>query len=137
MNRFKLIRYYTPPATAGRLYDSDGKLFCETVERPHHSFSEDHPCIPEGVYTAKRYNSPTHGHVWMLQDVPGRTEIEIHVANWPMELLGCIAPGQAFGCDSINNQWGVKQSKVAFDRLMQATAGEVQIEITITHAELS
>ncbi len=137
MNKFRLERFYTPISTPGRLFDSNNLLFCQTVERPHQTFGGNHPAIPEGVYKALRYASPVHGNVWMLQDVPGRSEIEIHVANWPSELLGCIALGQDFSCHMTDTQWGVGHSQVAFDRFMMATAGENELEIAVMHAELT
>lgn len=62
-------------------------------------------CIPVGDYVATIYASPKHGQVYMLQDVFGRSAIEIHAANfagdealgWKSELLGCIAPCVAIG----------------------------------------
>lgn len=45
----------------------------------------------------ERYISPTHGQVWIATNVPGRSEIEIHAANWARELLGCLGVGDSFG----------------------------------------
>lgn len=52
--------------------------------------------IPAGVYGIQFYASPKNKvTVPLLKDVPGRSEIEIHIANWPIELEGCIAVGTA------------------------------------------
>jgi Family of unknown function (DUF5675) len=92
-------------------------------------------CIPPGVYTAKLYQSPKHGPVYMLQGVPGRSDVEIHVANfagdaslkWTCELLGCIAPAMSIG--QRENHLGVMQtagvsSRDAFNEFMTWAGGE-------------
>ena len=83
---------------------------CVTAERPN---KVHHPCIPAGTYTCKIRYSNLHkaqdygfgeGMVYGIQNVPGRSDIEIHSANWAvpiktakedehLQLLGCIAPG--------------------------------------------
>lgn len=54
----------------------------------------DKTCIPEGSYPVVRLWS-NHWNAMMphLTDVPGRTEVEIHVANYPHDILGCIGIG--------------------------------------------
>jgi hypothetical protein len=99
--------------TLGKLTSNDGKFMCYTLERSHDG---DHPCIPAGTYKVtedwhhpsdpKRYRCPE------LLDVPGRSQIQIHVANRCSELQGCIAPGERIGADC------VEQSSSAFGRLM-------------------
>jgi hypothetical protein len=105
--------------TLGKLTSRDGKFMCYTLERPADG---DHPCIPAGSYKVtedwhhpgdveKRYRCPE------LLDVPGRSQIQIHVANRCGELLGCIAPGERIGPGC------VEQSQSAFDRLMHYLDG--------------
>lgn len=100
--------------TIGLLRSRDGQFECVTLERSHDT---DHPCIPQGVYhvtedwhhpsdLAHRYRCPE------LLDVPGRSQIQIHVANRADQLLGCVAVGERVGDDCIED------SKAAFDRLM-------------------
>lgn len=69
--------------------------------------------IPEGEYKITIYPSPSlKREVPLLADVPGRTYIEIHAANYPDELRGCIA----VGINRTNNY--VLESRKAFDALM-------------------
>lgn len=69
--------------------------------------------IPEGEYKITLYPSPSlKREVPLLVDVPGRTYIEIHSANYPDELKGCIA----VGVSRTNNY--VMESRKAFDALM-------------------
>jgi hypothetical protein len=105
--------------TFGKLTSNDGKFFCYTLERP---VDGDHPCIPAGSYKVtidwhhpmdleKRYRCPE------LLDVPDRSQIQIHIANRVVELLGCIAPGERIGADC------VEESGAAFRRLMAYLEG--------------
>lgn len=50
--------------------------------------------IPAGQYGLEIYDSPHAGHpVPRLQNVPGKSEIEIHCGNVPQDSKGCIIVG--------------------------------------------
>ena len=51
-------------------------------------------CIPPGTYPVERLWSD-HWNTMMphVVNVPGRSEIEIHIANFPHDLLGCMGIG--------------------------------------------
>lgn len=105
----------TQDGTFGEFLDEDGKHICYSVERRS---TGDHPCIPKDKYQVVFYNSPTKGPVYLLKDVPNRNMIEIHSANLASELLGCIAPGIAFG--DFNGVKGVTSSRTALGELKLA-----------------
>lgn len=122
-----LLRTYNISSTTGELLDTSGKHFCYTVERG--KFDTEHPCIPEGTYAMKKYQSPIHGLVWELQNVPNRTFIEIHyckdhVGN-PLPyvrvsfLEGCIGLGYKHG--RAQNEDAVYEAPQAFNDFMKAT----------------
>lgn len=135
MMRFHVKRSYTPRGTPGEMLDESGARVCLTIERASVEFSSDHPCINEGTFRAKRVNSPKHGpNTWELQDVPGRTNIQVHIANKPHELLGCIAVGVHHFIDDTGEP-GVDQSRIAYERFMQLTHAETEIEFTFSKAE--
>lgn len=99
------------------LLDIMGLFQCYTLELPM-SFEgqqnvPDRTCIPDGTYNIEIRWSPRHGFEvpWIL-DVPNRADIEIHPANDPQELLGCVAVGQTRAKD-----W-VGASQLAFGALM-------------------
>lgn len=100
-------------ATLGTLTSRDGKFSCKTLERAHEG---DHPCIPQGVYhvtiDTHHPGSPGAYQCPELLDVPGRSQIQIHIANRCGELQGCIAPGERHGDQC------VEESGKAFRRLM-------------------
>ena len=123
----KLTRTSTSEAGTFGDLTADGEHMCYTVERP---YDGEHPCIPAGSYTVTPYNSPTKGDVWLLKDVPGRSMIEIHAANWPSQLLGCIAVGRTI--ELIDGIMGVTASKPTLT-MLKATLPD-DFELTITEA---
>lgn len=97
----------------------DDEFECYTLE--HYSVR-----IPLGLYDTKLYFSPHNSKlVPLLQNVPGRSYIEIHVANFWKELKGCIAVGQS------HNDTQLFNSRDAFNALMQKTrlSDTLQVEI--------
>ena len=79
----------------------DGDPFnCLTLER--HDID-----IPCGTYRVTLYNSPEHGVVPLLNDVPNRSMIEMHEGNFEENSKGCILVGKdrttIMGKDAISN----------------------------------
>lgn len=72
--------------------------------------------IPIGKYKFEFYNSPKHGEVYLLKNVPGFEYIEIHPANTDEQLLGCIAPGSKYYEDK-KGSYAVSESRIARDKL--------------------
>jgi hypothetical protein len=92
----------------------DGQFECYTLEpsrlTPVHP---GHPCIPAGRYKVILTLSPHLGYVCPeVLDVPGRTKIRWHIANFPKDLEGCVGVGLGVTTDAVT------ESKKAFERLM-------------------
>ena len=103
----------TPRSVSGELF-VDNQLECLTLEpsrtNPVH---EGHPCIPAGVYSVVFTPSPHLGYITPeLLDVPDRSDIRIHIGNFPQDSLGCVLVGQAAAADT------VLESRQAFNKLM-------------------
>lgn len=87
------------------LWKSDSGFSCYTMELPDRGNAPGKSCIPAGVYSCEWRISPKHGPCYYILNVPGRTNVEIHSANWAgdeskglkCQLLGCLAPGRAIG----------------------------------------
>lgn len=95
-----------------------------TVERPWKNNKPHISCIQAGVYEAFTRVSPTNGKVIELKDVPGRSHIQLHIANWAWQLEGCIGPGLERKPD------GVGESGAAMEDLYELCQGqEIQVEI--------
>lgn len=101
MKELYLYRACLPRATLGFMR-VDGVLF-HTLERPWLDNKPNVSCIPAGSYAVKR-NVTGKFQYYGIQDVPGRTHIEIHPANSVDQLAGCIALG--FRAESVNGRIG-------------------------------
>lgn len=66
-----------------------------SLELPWRDNQRGISCIPEGVYDAILHDSPKFGKSIWIQNVPNRSEILIHYANYVRELRGCIAVGRS------------------------------------------
>lgn len=84
-----------PGGSSGRL--GTGTFECDTMER---DADGDHPRIPAGSYKCtwkSKTDHPLRGPCYEIMKVTGRTAILIHAANWPDQLLGCLALGRSIG----------------------------------------
>ena len=124
-NLIAIKRSYTPLGTLGRLAAGDLSLW--TLELPWKGNKTNESCIPEGVYRAIKHDSPTFGPTLWLRDVPGRSEILIHPANYVEQLDGCIAPGMDYG--TARDALAVWNSQDALSKILEATDEEVDVDI--------
>ena len=114
----------------------NGSLFCVTLERPAAPFGDPHPCIPAGEYRIALYHSPHFGRMMpLLEDVPGRSGIEIHWGNFVTDFEGCIGVG-ASRSTLQGGKPAIWNSAATFDRLFGAilTAQADGITIAIRDA---
>lgn len=100
MNKLILTRdLMTPDVTHGKLsiVDPAGKVLfsCFTLELPWKDNKPQISCIPPGQYRLLHRSSPKYANHLHVLDVPGRSYILIHPANYVSQLRGCIAPGMA------------------------------------------
>jgi hypothetical protein len=93
----------------------DGAFFCYGLEPARTNPVHDgHPCIDAGTYKVRRSMSPHLNYVTPeVLEVPGRTAIRWHIANYPKEVLGCLAVGTTRLADFVGN------STTAFRALMK------------------
>ena len=104
---------YGQNSTPGRL-SVNGLANCVTLELPFNDGQNRHDmdCIPPGVYPVVVNFSNAHQKEMMqIMDVPNRDGIRFDVANFPSQLLGCVAVGLTAVTDSIAN------SQAAYDPL--------------------
>ena len=117
MKTLTLTRYFEAnSATWGKL---QGEGFeAETMELPWKNNSPGESCIPTGEYTCRRDTEGAHKY-YRLEKVPGRSHIEIHPANYPHQLKGCIALGERVSTDCKS----LIMSATAMQNLMEHTGG--------------
>jgi len=84
-----LTRRYESDRTVGELESRDHELWAMTLERPWLDNQVGISCIPEGEYEVHR---DKYGrHTWFaVQNVEGRTHIEMHEGSKPWHSQGCI-----------------------------------------------
>lgn len=122
----------------------NGNYFCKGVELPWQDNRPEVSCIPPGKYIAELYESPKHGLVYQLKDVPERTSIQIHSANFGTlrdtdqdgelegeQLQGCLAPGHEVCIFPGGQKWGVTKSRDTLARLMAVFNRDTRIEVEI------
>ncbi len=126
--------------------DIDGVAFCQTAEQPWANNVNDHSCVPLGDYELIPYDSPSHGKTVVLHNPDlqvygpnmgppagqhGRTFCEIHVANWPSELKGCIAVGAAYNANLAPHGPAVTGSGPTFAKLQAAWGNREGLTLSI------
>ena len=77
------------------IYDDHNFPFweCRTLELPDLGNKSRISCIPIGEYEVIKRNSAKYGDHFHILDVPNRSYILIHNANYVRQLLGCLAVG--------------------------------------------
>ena len=90
-----------------------------TIERPWRDNERNVSCIPEGEYPLEWRESPRFGMSWHVDDVPSRSHILLHVANYPTDVQGCIG----LGTDLLGNGIAVAKSRAAMERFEAITRG--------------
>lgn len=147
MRKATLIRLPSIDAGTFGTITTDSGFTCRSGELPWKKNVHDSSCIPVGIYTVVWALSPSKGMCYHVQDVPGRTSILIHSANYMgdvtktnpstsfpyvAQLLGCISPG--LDVAELANQQAVISSKTALARL-EADLNYESFELTITEEE--
>lgn len=139
-----LFREYYDKQTCGTLtvYDEDTgeEVFkCRTLELPDRDNQRNVSCIPEGFYDVVPRTSPKYSNHFIVKDVPNRTYILFHPANFvgsvnprtgSPDLRGCIAVGKKFGDITNDGIPELLQSKAAMKELLKAAPNGFVLEIT-------
>lgn len=107
----------------------DSLLEFKTVELPWKENKRRVSCIPPGTYTAIKHNSPKFGPCLWIQDVPGRSEILIHPANYWHDLLGCIAPGEDHKHIDKDGSLDVNKSRWMMEQILAFVEEKIMIQI--------
>ena len=107
---------FTEVSTIGNLY-LNGEWLCDTLELPYKDNQRSISCIPAGQYKVRmRYprESATRDYLHLLiQDVPNRDFILVHIGNKSSDTRGCVLVGIG------TEQDFVKNSRLAMELLMK------------------
>ena len=118
MKTATLIRSYLPDRTVGKLTVHHDNLTLMSLELADKGNQVDVSCIPCDNYLCKRDFTGKH-QFYKVTEVTGRTGIEIHIANKPEDLLGCIGLGLKF-----DSKYNLVDSKKACNALLDSMNNE-------------
>jgi len=143
-----LSRSYGEKQTTGCLsiYDEDTEVYqCRTLELPYLENHKNISCIPPGEYKCERATSAKHGLCFLINDVPDRSNILIHIGNYASEkillskalekdlkkidTLGCILPGLRFVDINLDGNVDVFDSTLAMGMLLHILPSKFQLII--------
>jgi len=121
--------------TLGRLVVTENMMdvfSCATLELPWRDNATGASCIPKGVYMAEKLQSSgaiKYPHIW-IKDVPGRSGIKIHRANYVEHLRGCIGVGKTHADIDGDGDIDITSSTDTLNRLMSVLPDQFVIEIS-------
>ncbi len=132
MRKFKLIRVaYIPDGTFGVLFDGDIP-FCLTLEREWKDNKRNISCIPVGIYTCKRIDSPKFGDTFQVLRVPDRSDILFHKGNIEDDSHGCIIIGEQY--HNYKGKVSLKASREGYAEFHRILNPDDWFELEITDA---
>ena len=143
MQKLELIRFANfSDRTLGLLRYEYGKDAFYTIERPWLYNAPNISCIPAGTYVMRRFydvhgyrssKAITEDYVWEICNVPDRTVILLHVANYARNVEGCVG----LGLGALAGLQGVGNSRTAVTDFQELTEAESEMEITIREGAIS
>ena len=107
---------FSKESTIGELF-INGERICDTLENPWKDNQRNISCIPEGEYPvrlrlARESASRDYLHL-LIQDVPNREWVLVHIGNFPSQTKGCVLVGLGTQQNVVNN------SRLAMDLLIK------------------
>ncbi|MGB2063590.1 MAG: DUF5675 family protein [Marinomonas gallaica] len=118
MINLTVVRSYLSDATVGFLVLPSGQRL-QTLEQAWRNNRQNVSCIPQGTYVVRRDRSG-RWQFYSIQNVPNRTLIEIHPANYVSQLEGCLS----LGMGRMNDNVSLSRSKDAIDMLLDEVGDE-------------
>jgi hypothetical protein len=118
----------TDTYTLGEMFNHDRDFKVQTIELPWVDNEKRISCIPAGLYLCQlgMYNKGGYP-AYEIMNVPDRSEIKIHIANYLKDILGCIGLGLTRDA-TVPAVWN---SKKAFNQFMDYLDGDPFFELDI------
>ena len=110
----------------------NGVLFCNTLEPADEENKVNVSSIPAQQYTCQLHNSPKHGRVFKVLNVPGRTNILFHSGAIAEHTLGCILLGS--NISKLRGRRTLYNSGRTLSEFMHALAARDRFFLTIREA---
>jgi hypothetical protein len=126
-----ISRRYRPNETTGKwiVFDQDDKVLeLVSIELPDRGNQKNCSCIPEGIYPLKKITRPNGDPAFLVENVPNRDAIEVHIANFAagqkIDLKGCIAPGMYLSDINWDGNLDAVESTKAMNKLLDVLPDE-------------
>lgn len=127
MKEVRIERFKTnEKATHGvlKVLEAGKTIFeCKTIERGWLNNQRSISCIPHGLYNVRQTFSPRFKvNLYLVENVPNRSGIRFHSANFSKQLNGCIALGVDFSDidkDGVIDITSSKNTHARFDKVME------------------
>ena len=130
MTRIDLIRVASLDSGTFGVLKVNGVPFAVTAELPWRNNEKNVSCIPVGIYTCRRVNTPKHGGTFEVQAVPNRSAILFHVGNIPVkDSEGCILVGEQF--EQLQGKDAVLASRKGFREFIEKTPNVDEFMLSI------
>lgn len=127
---------FRPDGIFGELRDPGGELIVHTLEHGYgDGFGGIQPKLPDGQYTCVRgehqlKNMPHLFETFEITNVPGHTNILIHVGNFDFDSEGCVLVG--ISVSQLNGRQALGASKSAFAKFMRVQDGCDSFQLTVS-----
>jgi hypothetical protein len=134
MSKITAQRTYFNDCTLSRVRIDGIDFQCFLIGLPWLGNEQEESCIPEGEYEYEVKESPRLGRpvIWIL-NVPNRTNIQWHPANYTRQLLGCEAPGDSIKFLDDDGTPDVTNSTKTLDKLLSVIDKTGTINIVEQH----
>lgn len=125
----------TPEGIFGNFTDENGNQVCVTLEHAYDDGSGNWSAkIPAGTYTCQRGQHQLTGmansfETFEVTNVPGHTNILIHMGNFDKDSEGCILVGRAIAGSGSSEM--ITSSVLTFNAFMQLQAGLDTFTLTV------
>ena len=114
--------------TTGQLFFKD-KMIAVTLELGWNENQNRISCIPLGSYKVVRRKSAKYGNHFHVLNVPSRSYILIHHANYYKDLLGCIGVGENFAYLNKDAYLDITSSRKTMTKLLKELPNEFILKI--------
>lgn len=111
----------------GRL-SVNGTELCWTLELPWKDNQNNVSCIPVGFYTGTIRTDGTKGWRIELMGVPNRTNVQIHVGNYPSDVQGCILVGTDWTGNMVSNS---NDARANLKKAYEDAGSPMDIKVTV------
>ncbi|MBX2891824.1 MAG: hypothetical protein KF734_12900 [Saprospiraceae bacterium] len=110
----------------------DGEVLCYSLELPWVGNINGLSTIPDGRYTGFVREDGSKGWRIELENVPNRTNIQIHIGNYTSETIGCTLVGMRADLD----QCAVFESKKAMDAIKDKIGPLLNKNIEVAYSKI-